>query len=240
MPERNTLMPAAFRRFTEDPANPYRLGRHQVHDALPAFLAADLDETEPIRDVEHTEFLPPFDQGRLGSCTANAALGCLVTAPFGNPDVSYDEDDAVALYELETRLDDTQIPGSYPPDDTGSTGPWSMQALEKKGLIHSFRHTTTLATALRMLNTGPISAGMAWYQSMFTPDAEHTIHIDKLRGLAGGHQVCIVANDTKARRIRIRNSWGTTWGDGGHAWLSWADFETLLQAGGDVVQPVMP
>lgn len=233
-------MARTFRRFTEDPANPYRLGRHQVHDALPAHLAAVVDQTEPIRDVEHTEFIPPFDQGQIGSCTANAAFGCLVTAPFGTEDVAYDEDDALALYELETKLDDSQIPGSYPPDDTGSTGPWSMQALENKGLIRSFRHTRDLATALRMLNTGPISIGVPWYKSMFTPDASHTIHLDESSGVAGGHQVCIVANDTRARRIRIRNSWGTTWGDGGHAWLSWTDFETLLAAGGDVVQPVMP
>jgi len=228
-----------FRRFTENPDNPYRLGRHQVHDALPAHLAAVVDETAPIRDVEHEEFLPVFDQGQLGSCTANAAYGCLVTAPFGHEGIAYTEDDAVALYELETKLDDSQIPGEYPPDDTGSSGPWSMQALEKKGLIHSFRHTTALATALRLLNGGPISAGVPWYNSQFTPDANSVIHVDESSGLAGGHQVCIVANDVKNKRVKIRNSWGTNWGDNGHAWLSWSDLDKLLKQGGDVVQPVM-
>ena len=228
-----------FRRFTESPDAPYRLGRHQVHDALLPELAAVVDETAPIVTVEHEEFLPVFDQGQLGSCTANAALGCLVTAPFGHAGVAYDEDDALALYELETKLDDSQIPGEYPPDDTGSSGPWSMQALEKKGLIHSFRHTTALATALRMLNDGPISIGVPWYNSMFTPDDTATIHVDEDSGLAGGHQVCVVANDVKKKRVRIRNSWGLSFGDEGHCWLSWADFDKLLKQGGDVVQPVM-
>ncbi|GAA3718342.1 C1 family peptidase [Streptomyces tremellae] len=229
----------AFRRFTESPDAPYRLGRHQVHDALPPRLAAVVDHTEPIKTVEHEEFVPPFDQGRIGSCTANAALGTLVTAPYGHAGVAYTEDDAVELYELETKLDDSQIPGNYPPDDTGSTGPWSMQALEKRGLIHSFRHARDLATALRMLNTGPISIGVTWYNAMFTPDATNAIHADPSSGIGGGHQVCIVGNDVENKRIRIRNSWGTSWGDNGHAWLSWADFGALLRDGGDVVQPIL-
>lgn len=228
-----------FRRFTEDPSNPYRLGRHQMHDFLPEELEAVVDLLEPIKPVTHVEFEAVFDQGQLGSCTANAALGLLVTAPFGQQGVRYAEKDAVALYEQETKLDDSQIPGEYPPDDTGSSGPWSMMALEKQGKVKTFKHTRAIHTALRLLNGGPISIGVSWYQSMFTPDADSTIHADESSGLAGGHQVCIVANDVERKRIRIRNSWGTSWGDNGHAWLSWDDFELLLKLGGDVVQPVM-
>lgn len=180
-----------------------------------------------------------FNQGQLGSCTANAALGTLVTDPFGHPGISYTEDDAVTLYELETRLDDSQIPGEYPPDDTGSTGPWSMLALEQQGRIKSFVHTRSAHHALLLLNTGPISVGVIWYQSMFTPDASATIHADTTSPVAGGHQVCIVGNDTAGKRIRIRNSWGTGWGDAGHAWLCWSDLDLLFREGGDAVQPVI-
>lgn len=100
------------------------------------------------------------------SCTANAALGCLVTATFCLPGVTYSEQDAVALYELETAVDESS-------------------------------------------------------------------------GLAGGHPVCIVADDAPGQRIRIRNSWGPQWGDAGHAWLSWSDLDLLFQQGGDAVQPVI-
>lgn len=232
----------AFRRFTELPDNPHRLGRHQVHDALdPARDARHLalDELLPIKTVTHTEFLPVFDQGQIGSCTANAALGCLATDPYGHAGVKLTEEDAVQLYVLETRIDDSQIPGRYPAQDTGSTGPWSMKALEQEKKIRSYVHTRLVHTALRLLAGGPISIGVTWYQSMFQVDAKGFIVFDPSTQVAGGHQVCVVGCDVEHQRIRVRNSWGTSWGQDGHAWLSWKAFDALMGDGGDVVQPVV-
>lgn len=232
-----------FLYLKELPSNPYRLGRHQVPKALdPEKDARLLDWMwfRAIVSIEHEEFVPAFDQGNLGSCTANAALGTLVTAPFGQAGVSYDEADAVALYEAETKLDDSQIPGEYPPDDTGSTGPWSMQALMQEGKINDYIHTTSLHMALRMLNQGPISIGVTWFESMFTPDTDDFfITVDPDSAVAGGHQICIVGNDIDDQKVRVRNSWGPEWGDNGHAWLPWESLDYLLDQGGDVVQPVM-
>lgn len=234
-----------FRYFSERPDNPFRLGRHQVHDTLDALPERDavnvLDLLKPIRTVHHAEFEPVFDQGQIGSCTANAALGTLVTDPYGHAGVALTEDDAVALYELETKIDDSQIPGEYPPDDTGSSGPWSMLALEKQGKIRSFVHSRSVHHSLLLLNDGPISIGVPWYQSMFQLGAlasgQPVIQVDPASGVAGGHQVCIVGNDAVARMVYVRNSWGTSWGDGGHAWLRWSDLGTLFADGGDTVQP---
>ena len=237
-----------FRYLAESPDNPFRLGRHQVHDALlPERDARQLhlpflDRFLPIKTVTHQETEPVFDQGNVGSCTANAALGCLVTAPFAKAGVTYTEADALALYEMETKLDDSQIPGVYPPDDTGSTGPWSMMALEQQGKIKSYHHTRSLHTALRLLNHGPISIGVTWYQSMFNvvnQDGVKMIVVDEHSPVAGGHQVCVVGDDVTHQRVLIRNSWGAGWGDQGHAWLSWNDLDLLLHEGGDVVQPVV-
>lgn len=230
-----------FRYLKENPSNPYRLGRHQVPRALDPSKDARLVSRwfTAIEDVTHKEFLPVFDQGNLGSCTANAALGMLVTAPFGSTGVAYNESDAVALYEVETRIDDTQIPGEYPPDDTGSTGPWSMLALMRQGKIKDYIHTTHTHLALRMLNTGPISIGVAWYQSMFTPDDAGFLDVNPASGIAGGHQVCIVGNDVMDQKVLVRNSWGPDWGEEGHAWLTWEALDYLLSEGGDVVQPVI-
>lgn len=238
---------ATFRYLREHPNNPQRLGRHQMHDVLDALPERDaaniVDVFMPIRSVHHEEFEPVFDQGNLGSCTANAALGTLVTAPFGKAGVAYTEADAVALYEAETKLDDSQIPGEYPPDDTGSTGPWSMMALERQKKIRSFVHTRSAHHALLLLNHGPISIGVTWYRSMFAveqlPSGQAAIRVDPNSEVAGGHQVCIVGNDTAAQMVDVRNSWGPGWGDNGHAWLPWADLRFLFAHGGDAVQPVM-
>jgi hypothetical protein len=225
--------------YIERQGAPYRLGRHQVHGALPMELEALEDRLTPIKTVSHREAQPVWDQGRIGSCTAHAALGCLVTEPFAKPGVTYTEAACVELYRLETTLDDSLIPGHYPPVDTGSTGPWSMQALIKQGRISSFRHTRGMRTALRMLHRGPVSLGVPWYESQFQVDSDDTIHVDQSSGLAGGHQICVVGLDAERQLIRIRNSWGPGWGDQGHAWLSWADLELLLHLGGDVVQPIL-
>ena len=236
-----------FRYFKEHPDNPFRLGRHRAHDVLDSLPERDaaniVDLFTPIRTVHHEEFVPVFDQGQLGSCTANAALGTLVTAPFGKPGAAYTEKDAVALYELETKLDDSQIPGEFPPNDTGSTGPWSMMALEKQHKIRSFTHSRSAHHALLLLNQGPISIGVTWFQSMFDvgelPSGQSVIHVDPNTEVAGGHQVCLVANDTHSQMVYVRNSWGTSWGDDGHAWLSWADLRFLFANGADACQPVI-
>lgn len=231
-----------FRYLKERPDNPFRLGRHQVPAAFPDGKDARklIAETFlPIHSVVHWEHAPAFTQGHLGSCTANAALGCLSSDPFHKPIWQFTQDDAAALYELETKIDDSQIPGEYPPNDTGSTGPWSMEALKRQGRIRDYIHTRDTHVALRMLNRGPISIGVPWFRSMFEVDENHAIHVDSASGLAGGHQVCVVANNVSAQCIRIRNSWGTGWGEQGHAWLSWGEFSWLLSQGGDVVQPVV-
>lgn len=235
-------MDRPFLYLKEDPANPYRLGRRQVPDAFPPERDARRLQAffSKIETVTHVERVPCFDQGQLGSCTANAALGLMATEPYFEPGrlAALTEDRAVSLYEEETKLDDTQIPGQYPPDDTGSTGAWSMKALMNWGWISNYVHTRNTHVALGLLNTGPISIGVHWYQSMFTPDKDGNIPVDPQSGLAGGHQVAVVANDVTRQAVRIRNSWGTGWGDQGHAWLPWTSLDFLLHKGGDVVQPI--
>lgn len=226
----------------ENPSNPHRLGRHQWQDPMAKKLDARRGwrnkPTLPVESVEHRRNCDPFDQGNLGSCTANAALGCLMTDPFYTGRV-FDEDDCVDLYKLETKLDENDIPGVYPPEDTGSTGPWSMRALAQLGLITSYQHANDYVTALNLLIDGPISIGVTWFESMFNPDANGVIKVDLESGVGGGHQVCVVGFDVNAKLIKICNSWGTSYGVGGYCFLSWDDFAFLLANGGDAVAPVL-
>lgn len=248
-----TLTHQAFRYLRENPDNPHRLGRHQVHDVLDAMperqLEHAVDLLKPLKTIRHAEHVGVFDQGQLGSCTANAAYGVRVTGTaeafsafqtlfksFCGRDVPT-EDDCVALYELETKIDDSQVPGEYPPDDTGSSGPWSMMAMEKDGLVAKFLHTRSVRTALGALNTAPISIGIPWLQSMFTVDRKGFIEVDAASGIAGGHQIAVVGQDVDKEFVTIRNSWGDSWGDEGHANLRWSDLRNLFAQGGDAVQP---
>ena len=129
-----------------------RLGRHVVHDpqsrafALPDVIAYG---AHLPRAVQHARVVPVFDQGEVGSCTANALLGCLGTEPFASQlserdyaavDLaSFDEALALAVYHDETVLDEREIPGVYPPDDTGSAGLYAMKVARARGWCRARR-----------------------------------------------------------------------------------------------------
>lgn len=232
-------MTQSFRYFIEDPAAPYRMGRHQVHDWLLPERRAVVNHLEPIRSVDHKELQDPFNQGNIGSCTMNAGYGTLVTAPFATKPMAITQGTIQDGYRLETRIDDSQIPGHWEPTDTGSTGAWSMIVLQQLGLIADWQHTTDMASALRLLNRGSISGGFTWWNSFFTPDKTGTLVLDQSEGIGGGHQIAITANDVDGKRVRLRQSWGLDWGLRGHAWIPYSVLSDLMDDGGDIVQPIL-
>jgi len=227
-----------FEHINSDSA-PYPLARHVLHDDESyAYDAAELVTSVPLKTAMHQRLCDPWDQGQIGSCTANAALGCLMTEPF-HRGWAFTEQDAVELYKQETRLDNRQIPGVYPPDDTGSTGLWSMKALKRAGYISSYRWAFSLNTTLKLLTLGPVSVGTVWLNSMFNTDPDGFIHVDYTSGVAGGHQYQLIGHDLEREAVRVCNSWGTSWGEGGYAWLAVDDLRWLLKQRGDVVVPVI-
>lgn len=210
-----------------------RLGRHQVHDERSrAFALAPV--ALPTKTVLHDRHIPIFDQQNVGCCTACAELGMLSTGPLnlGKP---FTLDDAHSFYHDETLIDDHGIPGHYPPDDTGSAGLYACKVAKARGWITGYRHAFDVTTALGWLGRQPISIGVPWLNSMFTPGKGGLIPVDRRSGMAGGHQVCVDGIDPKRNRVRIANSWGTSWGDHGRGWLTYADLAWLLGQGGDAV-----
>jgi len=212
-----------------------RLGRHLVHDPRSRRFAL-VDTSRPTRPVMHARHCPVWDQGQVGSCTANAALALLITGPDWDGRSSYTEVDAVALYSAETRIDDREIPGHYPPEDTGSAGIYSMRVLRSQGKIASYWHGFSLDAVLAELAHRPVSIGIPWFDSMFDPDPRSgQLVVDRHSGLAGGHQVPLDGIDPSRARVRLTNSWGSGWGIAGTAWLGYDDLGWLLSQGGDAV-----
>jgi len=234
--------------FERIPATDVRLGRHIRHDdASRAYAYPTAGLT--LRSAKHTRRIPVLDQGQLGSCTGNAGIGCLGTDPFygdlaGGDGVlrafsrrarvgttyPFDEAGAVALYSAATKLDDA--PGSYPPDDTGSDGLSVAKALKAAGEIAGYKHTFTLTDALLALGQTPVITGVSWHQDMFTPAADGRLHITG--PVAGGHEFVVDEIDAELERVWMTNSWSTSWGVGGRAYLTFDDWGTLLGRQGDV------
>jgi hypothetical protein len=210
-----------------------RLGRHQVHDERSrAFALAPVKL--PTKRVLHERSIPVFDQQAVGCCTACAQLGMLSTGPLdlGKP---FTIDDVHGFYHDETVADEREIPGVWPPTDTGSAGVYACKVAKARGWIVSYRHAFDVTTAIGWLGKQPISIGIPWLVSMFEPNRQHVIPVDRRSGVAGGHQVCLDGVDPARSLVRVCNSWGPSFGDHGWAWLRFADLAWLLSKGGDAV-----
>jgi hypothetical protein len=232
-------------RIVPQGTNPFPLGRHVNHDPRSLRYAfTEADGAVTYNAVDHQRHVPIFDQGQLGSCTGNAAVGCMGTGDFYStltagklpPAVSnaswfpFNEDGAIACYEAATALD--PFPGTYPPDDTGSDGNSVAMALKNAGMISGYTHALSYDAAMQALQLQPVIFGLNWFESMFVPGPDGTLRVTG--SLAGGHEVVLSAYDPHTARVRIDNSWGTSWGLNGSAWLQLADFKKLLKQDGDV------
>lgn len=209
----------------------YKLGRIVEHDPRSKSFAFNT-EGIAIKNVTHQRFIPILDQGQIGSCTGNAGVGDINTAPFiQNPAsvFSPDENGALKLYNAAQAIDGN---GIYPPVDNGSSGLSIAKALKNAGLISGYQHTFTLNDALKALMQYPIITGTNWYSDMFHPDADGRVH--PTGTIKGGHEYEAVQVDADNGRIWFCNSWGENWGVKGRFYLTWADYAYLLSQSGDV------
>jgi papain like protease len=212
---------------------PYPLGRRVEHDERSRAHPVLAPLAYPLRTLAHRSYGLPLDQIDLGSCTGNAAAGAINTVPCHyTGERVLDEHDAVGLYSLATKLD--EFAGTYPPNDTGSSGLAAAKAAQQLGYITQYRHAFTMAQALAALQLGPVITGTNWTDDMFTPTAQGFVH--PTGQVAGGHEY-LVRGYVAAKRpyILCMNSWGAGWGPLGGKFKMFVDeWEQLLAADGDV------
>ena len=83
-----------------------------------------------------------------------------------------------------------------------------------------------------VLNIGPVVVGTNWYNGMFYPDKKGLIRLSG--GLAGGHAYVINGVDKTKKLFRLKNSWGRSWGQQGHAYISFNDMTRLIKERGEI------
>jgi len=213
------------------------LGRHIEHDEASRNFAWE-KQGNPIHSIVHKRHGSLFNQGQVGSCTGNAGAGACNTEPLFEEEhhTILREAEALGIYEEATRTDN--IPGSYPPDDTGSSGLAVAKVLRRRGFIVGYKHAFSVEEALDALMVKPWIIGMSWYEGFDTPDADGIITIGGQ--VRGGHEVVareyemLSTSPSPSDVVWFDNSWGTTWGRSGRFGMRVSTLTTLLAQQGDV------
>jgi len=209
------------------------LGRHVRHDSRSRQYAV-APRALGLSTVLHAFHGPVLDQGNLGSCTGNMVVDTLKTDPFyATVTEPLVEPLAIKVYSLGTTFDSD--PASYPPTDTGCDGLSVGKAAEQLGLISGYRWAFGIDQALLALMDGPIGIGIDWYAGFDNPTGPSAL-VSISGAVRGGHEVTVIGYDDATKMLRLVNSWGIGWGDGGFFSMSVATLDALLKAGGDVVQ----
>ncbi len=196
--------------------------------------------------VDLRKRMPPiFDQGNLGSCTANAIAGAF----------EYDEGTHVSLYpsRLFIYYNERNKEGTVD-KDAGASLRDGIKTMAKIGACsedlwpydiskfterppqncfddaenHKIKRYSRLSQSLdqfkQCLEKGkPFIFGILVYESFNTPETEKTGIIPmpntEDEQLLGGHAIVCVGYDDTAKYFIFRNSWGTTWGDDGYGYI---------------------
>lgn len=198
-------------------------------------------------DLRNGSMPPVFDQGNLGSCTANAVAGALY----------YDENaEQVAGAFMPSRLfsyynsrviegDPTQDGGAtiadavkavvqwgYAPESVwpydisqfATKPPPAVYTAAAKDLITDYAAVNQSPDQLKAaLAAGhPVIYGFDVFPSYENVGSDGMLSTDYSGGILGGHANVLVGYNDATQRYVTRNSWGTGWGAQGYAYQTYA------------------
>ncbi len=166
------------------------------------------------------------DQGYTPHCVAYAWLHWLADGPVTQPSPLPTIKPRVLYSEAQAA---DEIPGN---DYDGTTVRGGAKVLRDRGLVAKFLWATSLEAVVNtILEVGPVVIGVNWYGGMMDPGRRG--RIAPTGELVGGHAVVVNGVNVRAETLRIKNSWGRSWGDNGRAVISFEHFERLLAEDGE-------
>ena len=185
---------------------------------------------------------------RYGNCTSNAVLAIDAYYYHGNEWVP----STVFTYWIQRKLD-----GALKEPDDGSTVETALDAVRKYGACNSkvwpnsmpytqkpsaeafadgikghevtkYYNVKSVLQVKKAIAAGcPVACSMTWAFKSVDANGNLNTPTDKeIKKCNLGHAVVIVGYDE--RRIEIRNSWGTSWGNHGYAYIPYEVFKKIV------------
>jgi C1A family cysteine protease len=201
-----------------------------------------------IKLLDFRQKCPPvYDQGKLGSCTANAIGFCYhfdelkqdEASPFQpsrlfiyynerNMEGHVDTDSGAEIHDGIKTLKDIGVcsEDSWPyditkftekPADTCFESAKEHRSIENAAIFHSIEQ---LKAAL--IAGFPVVFGFTVYESFESPAVATTGVMPMPQAdekILGGHAVALVGFDDSRSVFIVRNSWGDSWGDKGYFYM---------------------
>ena len=193
---------------------------------------------------------PVYDQGELGSCTANAIAAAFEFDEMKQKAPKASTPSRLFIYYGERAMEGTvnedsgaQIRDGIKVVATNGTcpeteWPYDITKFKQKPAQKCFNDAkkykaVTYQRLIQDLNTMkgclaegfPFVFGITVYESMMTPEVAKTGIIPMpttQEKVMGGHAILAVGYDDSKRTFKFRNSWGTGWGDKGYAYIPYA------------------
>jgi len=207
-----------------------------------------------------SRFSTVYDQGNLGSCTSNA-IAMAIDFERIKQQMLAESPSRLFIYYNERVLEGTVNcdcgaslrDGMKTVNNTGaareSLWPYRINSFKTKPPLNSYNDAnnykikqylrldnTNLAQLKSALDNGyGFVFGFLVYQSFETAQVAKTGNIPMPKQgeqLLGGHACYCLGYNDKNRTFIVRNSWGSSWGDGGHFYIPY-DYLTNLTLAGD-------
>lgn len=216
-----------------------RLGRQVVHDPRSRRFAFPLTAVDlPTQPFRHRLYNPrTTPRQRVGCCTGvDQMVKCNA---LGNRRIGVvlGMAEAERLYSRASQID--PWPGSWPPEDTGSSGLAACKTALDQGLITRYEWLFAGARQVLAALVGGagrkgrcVGVGTWWTSEMFRPDPQTQL-VRPTGARVGGHQWTITGWEPKYKAFEGLCWWGTEFGANGRFRIRFEDLDALLADDGD-------